>query len=351
MTQSSSSNKDVRPVPAPEPAETAVRASSTTLAGKKSTIYDLARIAGVSPGTVSRVLNNRDKVKPETRERVLRAANALNLKPQASVRFRQIAILSEPTFPDRIEGYAATLTAHLSFAFARRNIGVVLPSNPFEQLPVLFLDGLIAVTFDKPLKALLAKLESRMHVAYMDKFDLGPSEYAICSDHFNSGYLAAKHFIAHGKRRLGFLGGNNNAPFIERLKGFRQALTEADISFDERLHVLIGPETSHVSAITRIVRAEADSIYVPGTSFQAMECLHILTYVMGIKVPETISLIGGENEGISALQNPPLTTIEEPLREMAEQAATMLDQLTAGKRVANRQVILPVRLIERDSVA
>lgn len=327
------------------------RSQPAPKSGKKSTIYDLARLAEVSPGTVSRVLNNRDKVKPETRERVLRAANTLNLKPQVSVRFRQVAILSEPTFSDRIEGYAATLTAHLSFAFSRRNMGVVLPSNPIEQLPGLFLDGLIAVTFDKQLQELLADLETRMHVVYMDKFDAGPGEYTVRSDHANSGYLAAKHLIAQGKRKLGFLGDNNKAPFLERLKGFRKALVEAQLPIDERLHVLSGPETSHLSAVNRIVRAGADSIYVPGTSFQAMECLHILTYVMGIKVPEQISLIGGENEGISALQNPPLTTIEDPLREMAEQAAAMLDKLTAGERITNRHLMLPVRLIERDSVA
>src|ERR1051326_5941618 len=327
------------------------RAASKKRSPKKPTIYDLARIANVSPGTVSRVLNNRDKVKAETRERVLRAAKTLNLKPQVSVRFRQIAILSEPTFHDRIEGYAATLTAHLSFSFSRRNIGVVLPLNPFEQLPGLFLDGLIAVTFDKRLQELLAQLETRMPVVYMDKFDLEPGEYAICSDHFRSGYLAAQHFIARGKRRLGFLGSHNNAPFVERLKGYRKGMAEADIPVDERLHVLTDPQTSHLSAITRIVRAGADCIYVPGTSFQAMECLHILTYVMGVKVPQEISLIGGENEGISSLSNPPLTTIEEPLREMADHPAAMIDSLTAGERIAARHVILPVRLIERDSVA
>lgn len=340
--------KEDRPAPAiPATAETAGKPR----AGKKPTIYDLARIAEVSPGTVSRVLNNRDKVKPETRERVLRAANALNLKPQVSVRFRQIAILSEPKFPDRIEGYAATLTAHLSFAFSRRGLGVVLPTNPFEELPGLFLDGVIAVTFDQQLQALLAELETRMPVVYMDKFDAGPREYVVRSDHFNSGYLAAQHFIARGKRRLGFLGGNNNPPFVERLKGYRKALAEANLSVDERLHVLAGPETNHLSAVTRIVRSGADCIYVPGTSFQAMECLHILTYVMGIKVPQDISLIGGENEGISSLQNPPLTTIEDPLRDMADRAAAMLDQLTSGASIPARHLTLPVRLIERDSVS
>ncbi len=346
----------------PKKATTAAGTAKTAKAGaarpdgkprldKRPTIYDLARIAEVSPGTVSRVLNNRDKVKPETRERVLRAANALNLKPQVSVRFRQVAILTEPNFPDRIEGYAATLTAHLSFAFSRRNIGVVLPSNPFEQLPTLFLDGIIAVTFDKQLQALLADLESRMHVVYMDKFEVQPNEYIVRSDHFNSGTLAAQHFIARGKRRLGFLGGNNNAPFVERLKGYRKAIADSGLTVDERLHVLAGPETNHLSAITRIVRSGADCIYVPGTTFQAMECLHILSYVMGVKVPQDISLIGGENEGISAIQNPPLTTIEDPLRDMAERAADMLDKLTSGERVTQRHLTLPVRLIERDSVS
>ena len=84
--------------------------------GKKATIYDLARLANVSPGTVSRVLNNRDRVKVETRESVLRAAAELNLKPQASVRNREMVILSEPTYPDRFGGYSATLTAHGSSA-------------------------------------------------------------------------------------------------------------------------------------------------------------------------------------------------------------------------------------------
>lgn len=326
------------------------RSERAPRSGKKATIYDLARLAEVSPGTVSRVLNNRDKVKAETRERVLRAAKELNLKPQVSVRARQIAILSEPTFTDRIEGYAATLTAHLSFAFSRRNIGVMLPSNPFEQLPGAFLDGVVAVTFDKALQSMLAELEARLPVVYMDKFDAEPRQLTVCSDHFSSGYLAAKHFIARGKKRLAFLGGD--APSVqERLKGFKKAMAEAKIPADDRLLLPMALGVNHTSAVTRIVRAGADSIYAPGTSFQAMECLHILTYVMGLKVPQDISLIGGENEGISILQNPPLTTIEEPLKEMAEQAVAMIDLLTSGERLQNRQINLGVRLIERDSVS
>jgi LacI family transcriptional regulator len=326
------------------------RSAPVVRPGKKATIYDLARLADVSPGTVSRVLNNRDKVKAATRERVLRAAKELNLKPQVSVRARQIAVLSEPNYPDRIEGYAATMTAHLSFAFSKRGMGVLIPTSPLEELPGMFLDGVVAVTFDKGLSSLLTELETRMPVVYTDKFDLEAREYGVCSDHFHSGYLAAKYFLAHGKRKLAFFG-LDYRPLRERLAGFKKALAEAKVVVDERLIKLFSPETSRLAVVTRMVRAGADAIYAPGTSFQAMECLHILTYSMGLKVPQDVSLIGGENDGISPLMNPPLTTIAEPLREMAERAAEMIDRLTAGEKVALGHVMLPVHLIERDSVA
>ena len=316
---------------------------------KKVTIYDLAQHTGVSPGTVSRVLNNRDKVNPATRERILKAAKELDLKPQVSVRTRQVAILSEPTFTDRIEGYAATLTAHLAFACSRRNIGVVLPSDPFEQLPGMFLDGIIAVTFDARLISFLEEREASHPIVYMDRFHEVGDHYSVCSDHYKSGQLAAQHFLARGKKRPAFFGGMG-AAFKERLRGFQDALAEGGRSIDERLLVQ-APGDDHQAVITRLVRAGADAIFVPGTSFQAMECLHLISYVMGLKVPDEVSLIGGENEGISSLQCPPLTTIDEPLKNMAEQAVEILDALTAGRPVERRREVLPVRLIERDSVS
>ena len=255
--------------------------------GKRATIYDLARIAKVSPGTVSRVLNNRDRVKTETREAVLRAAAELNLKPQASVRNREVAILSEPTYPDRFGGYAGTLTAHLSFAFSRRNIGVLLPLNPLVELPTKFIDGIVVVTEAKALRELVVELEKRMPVVHIDKFLNARDEYVVCSDHYGAGYMAARHFIERGKRRLAFVGGDY-AAFAERLKGFKKAMSEADVPIDDQRCSLYGPESNYMSVVTRVVRAGADAIYAPGSSFEALECLHILAYVMGLKVPQDI---------------------------------------------------------------
>ncbi len=316
--------------------------------GKKITIYDIARKTGFSAGTVSRVLNNRDRVKATTRKKILEVARELDLKPQVSVRTRQIAILSEPTFTDRIEGYAATLTSHLAFAFSKKNMGVTLPSDPMNQLSGLFLDGVVAVTFDTRLQERLKEIETTLPVVYMDQFGAENSSYRVCSDHYRSGYLAAEHFVKSGKKRLAFFGGEGPA-FDERRKGFIDAIREGGGSLDEGL-IVMAAQHEHQAVVTRLLRRGADSIYVPGTSFQAMECLHLLTYVMGKRVPEDIALIGGENEGISQYQYPPLTTIEEPLKEMAEIAADLLENLTSGQSVKTRSTILPVNLIERNSV-
>lgn len=327
------------------------RVSKNSISGpssKKVTIYDLAKHTGFSPGTVSRVLNNRDRVKSETRETILKAAKELDLKPQASVRTRQVAILTDPRFSDRVEGYAATLTAHLSFALSRRKVGIVLPTDPFEELPGLFLDGIVVVTYDTKLLEFLNGFEKRLPIVYMDKFVASERQYCIYSDHFNSGYLAAKYFIEHGKKKLACFGGEG-AGFEQRLLGYRKAIEEAGLDYDSRL--MISSSSGRDSgAVTRIVRNGADCIYVPGTSLQAMECIHLLTYVMGINVPDDIAIIGGENEGISELINPPLTAIEEPLGEMAETAAELLDKLTLGQSLDQQAIKMPVKLIERNSV-
>lgn len=319
---------------------------------KRATIYDLAQRSGVSPGTVSRVLNNRDRVSPETRARVLEAARHLELRPQAAARMRQVAILTEPSFPDRIDGYAARLTAHLSFELARNNASVLHPSDPHTQLPSTFLDGVIAVTFDHPLLELLQQLETRMPVVYMDRFDHEPNHHAVCSDHYMAGYLAGQHLLARGRTRLALFG-INMPPNHERLRGFRKAMEEAGVTPDERLLQLFETTTkpsAFAGVVARMVRSGADAIFAPGSSFEGIQCLHVLTYILGLKVPQDIALLAGETPGVSEILQPPLSTIEEPLAAMAETAVERVLRLSSGQRLAPERVLLPVRLVDRASV-
>jgi LacI family transcriptional regulator len=317
---------------------------------KKPTIYDVAKLAQVSAGTVSRALNKKGSVNSKTRQRILKAAQDLDLKPGSSAGIKIVAIIDEPSYSDRIEGYAATLSTHLSFALAEQGIAVIQPSDPLKQLNELFLDGVIAVTYHKEIKERISKLEKKMPVIYLDKFNLGPGQYAVCSDHHQAGYVAAKHLIESGKNKPGFYA-FNDTPFLVRLKGFKEALVEHGYKITPNYYSMRAVHDNAYSSIAKLTRNGCDGIYVPGASLQALDAMHILQYVMGIKIPDEISIIGGENDGISQSLTPPLTTVEEPLKEMAQKAVDMFCQLSSGQEPEKKVVTLPVKIRERSSVS
>jgi len=315
---------------------------------KKATITDLVEKTGLSLGTVSRVLNNRSNVSEKTRERVLAAARELNLRPQGSARLKQVAVLTDPHNPDRMEGYSTTLTSRLAQILTRRGLGVAFPANPIDELPRMFLDGVIAINCVSNFSRFLAELEGRMPVVYLDKFDPKEHQYCVRSDHYAAGRLAAEHFLARGKGKLAFLA-QDSLTQRERLRGFEEAVKEQGVVLDPD-RVSLCPADGRMPALARIVRSEADALYVPGASYEVIEALHTLTYLMRVRVPEDISIIGGENEGLSDLMSPPLTTVEEPLLEMADAAVSMVEQLINGNDVEKRIQEFSVRLIERNSV-
>lgn len=315
---------------------------------KRLTIYDVARLANVSPGTVSRVLNNKDRVKPETRKHVLELARKLGLRPQVRARRNEIAIVTESAFRDRITGYAGAMSSHLAFALARRNMTILQPPDSIENLEDTFIDGIFAVTFLPPLLEMLARLEKRVPVVYIDLFENVGKRYVVRSDHEQSGYLAARHFLTRGRKKPAFLS-RNNAPSRERRDGFMRALREAGLPIREEL-LLLEPEGAPVRpSIDRLVTLGADALFVPGASMQAVEALHYLQCGLKLRIPQDISVIGGENEGVSESLIPPLTSIVEPAHEMAEAAADLMEKLISGNPAVQRVITLPVRLLNRVS--
>lgn len=317
---------------------------------KRSTIYDLAELAGVSPGTVSRVLNNRDKVKSGTRAKILKLAHEIGLKPRSSVRNRKIAVITEPHYTDRFYGYSNVLTSHVAFALSAEDVSMLLPFDPASQLPDSFIDGIIAITYDSETAAVLRKMEKKVPVVYLDNFEADDKQYVVCSDHYDSGRKAARCFIEHGLSRPAFIGGKD-APFQERLKGYQSEIQSAGLPLADKLYVSMALGDSLYMAVNRVVKNGADSLFVPGVSMQAVEALHVLANVMGLSIPKDISLIGGENKGISLFLHPPLTTLNEPLSDMAKEAVRMVLTLADGGAVQKRRAMFPVELIERDSVA
>lgn len=321
----------------------------STKKNKAPTIYDLAKLADVSPGTVSRVLNNKDKVNPQTRARVLGLAHEIGLKPRASARNKEIAVITEPHYTDRFKGYSNVLTSHVAFSLSEKNVSMLLPSDPIKQLPHYFIDGVIAITCEPEIQAMLKEVEKKVPVVYLDNFEATPEQYVICSDHYQSGYKAALHFIDRGMKNLAFISGDT-IPAKLRLKGYQDGIKEAGLSLDNKLQVLMTEEESLYTIVSRVVKNGADALFTPGSSMQGIEALHVLQNVMNLRIPEDISIIGGENYGVSMFLHPPMTTLSEPLESMAKAAVDMVLTLSDKKPVQEHMVSFPVEVIERDSV-
>ncbi len=318
---------------------------------RRVSIYDIAKVAEVSPGTVSRVINNRDRVKLATRQRVLKAAKDLRFQPQVTIRKPEIAILTEQGFLSRVNGYPATLVQHLSYELTRQNCDIQLPEEAVESLQNAYFDGMIVVhTYGPHVQDLVPKLERRIPTVFIDLFDEGiNSRWAVCSDHEEAGYLAGSHFAETGRKRPAFIG-VDTPPNKVRAKGFCRGLETHGVNPEPSLIYLRPRGEAPYMGLNSLVRMEADSIYVPGASLEALEALHILRYVMKKEIPGEIALIGGENDQISSFLIPPLTTIQEPLREISKQAVRMLTSILQGKPPSNKREILPVRLIRRATV-
>ncbi|CAA6679357.1 MULTISPECIES: LacI family DNA-binding transcriptional regulator [unclassified Lentimonas] len=316
--------------------------------GSKVSIYDVAAHIGVSPGTVSRVINNRDRVKTSTREKVLAAARELGFAPQAAVRRREIAVITEEDYRDRIAGYSASLTQHLAFELTRREMALQLPEAALDSLQTAYINGIIVVSHGPHVEAAIEQLEKRLPVVHIDLFEKTKDRYTVNSDHEQAGYLAALHFVECGRKRPAFFA-YDGAPNRARLRGFKRGLQEAGLSLDENLFLTVAQGEPFYVALNSLVRMRADAVYVPGSSMEAVEALHLLHYVLKQEIPKDIAVIGGENDRLSSLLVPPLTTIEEPLGDLAIKAVEMLQTLMDGDKPAKAQVTLPVKLIRRAS--
>lgn len=311
-------------------------------------VYHVAERAGVSPGTVSRVLNNRGRVHTDTRERVFEAARALGFRPQVQVRTKQVAVVADNMWESmRNWGYYREVWSHIAFALYKRDMGMILPDNP-EDLRHKHLDGVIVIGECPALKPMLDELRLHTPVVLTDDFSpASASCHVVRSDQHMTGRLAAERFARTGRRKLGFVG-SWGAQEKVILDGYRAAIREAGLECHEELFVLRDPELAFYAAVGRVVRLGADALLIPGANYESIEGHHILANILRVRIPSDLALIGGELHGVSKFLTPPMTAIEQPLGEVAERAVEMLVALMRGESPP-REHTVPVRLVVRES--
>lgn len=330
------------------------------------TIRDVARLAGVSAGTVSNVLNRPFYVKDATRERVLAAIDELDFQPQQKARqFRPgrvrtlgiaVANLNNPFFVDVAIG-AETV--------ARQNdIGVVIANSAYDarienqNLDLLVqqrVQGLIISPVDETSSRLQALHDRGVPMVFVDRVGIGDTQgWSVIVDDERGGALAANHLVSTGHRRIALVGHPHTSPKVKaRLKGVLSVVERAPEVIFEVLEtdswtVDTGRETGH--RIADMDPADRPTGIICANDLLALGALQTLTS-RGLRIPDDIAVIGYDDLEWSAVSSPSLTTIRQPRQLLGATAVRMILELfrEGNPRPKNNHVVLQPELVIRQS--
>ena len=318
---------------------------------------DVARTAGVSVATVSKVVNGRYGVAQATVDRVQQVIDQLGYEASLvaqSLRSHRTNVLGilvaefEPFSTELLKGasraVADTDYELLAYSGGARGAHVGWERRSLSRLSGTLIDGAVIVT------PTVLETMPGMHVVAVDPHT-GPSGLpTIDSDNFAGAVAATNYLLGLGHRRIGFLGGRQDLESARlREAGFRKAMSDAGATVDETL-VRIGgyrPETAEAPASELLRHANPPTAVFAANDLSAIATMDVARK-LGIAVPDDLSVIGFDNVPESALAHPPLTTISQPLQRMGAEALRLLVDLLDGVE-RDTHIRLPTELVERAS--
>jgi len=320
------------------------------------TIKSVAKRAGVSTATVSRVINEQGYIRPTTAERVRKAIAELNFRPNIigrslkTARTRSIGVmiptLANPVFADAVAGIQdAAKTAGYTIIITATDY---CSDSEFASVHTMLsnrVEGLILTVAEAENNRLLDQLDAegiRYVLLYNQPCSRGRSTITV--DNVAAARLAAEQFIAFGHRRIGMITGDPTASdrAAARRSGFIAALGDAGIH---------DPPIVEVDFMNMALSAELRNLFsaplAPTAVFCSNDALAIavigLLRGLGKKVPNDVSIIGFDGISVGELIEPSLATIEQPSREMGVAAVQhLLDRLSGD--ASQQAKILPHRL-------
>lgn len=335
---------------------------ATSTHRRHATIRDVAAAAGVSIGTVSKALNGRGSLRPETRERVIRAAERLEFRPNDLVR-------------SLIRGRTYTVGLITTDYFGRFNMPVIagiedalgaaeilifvrnVQDDPERERRVIGsllakqVDGIIVMGRRAELRPPIDVGRSSTPVVYAFARVSDPRALCLVPDDEHGGFLAADHLLQLGRRRLAYVTGPADREAVQlRRDGFLRALAAHGVP-GEDAPILYGQwsERWGIEAVGRVLEEapDVDGI-VCGSDLIARGVL-IGLQERGRQVPDEIAVVGFDNWQILAEQaRPPLTTVDMNLHDLGREAARRLLAKLEGANDGG-VIRLPCTLVVRES--
>jgi DNA-binding LacI/PurR family transcriptional regulator len=332
------------------------------------TLEAVAREAGVSRATVSRVVNGSPKVSTDVRTNVESAIDRLGYVPNRAARSlvtrrsdSVALVITEPTTRLFNDPFFPRLMRGVSAELAARDLQLVLlmPETRSEAaraegyLASGHVDGALLVSLhgDDPLPGRLAELG--IPVVVGGRPPRGSKVSFVDVDNRQGARTAVEHLLSVGRRTIATIAGPRDmAPGQDRLAGYRDALTDAGHALDPSLEAH-GDFTLEggSAAMERLLAArdDIDAVFAASDLMAAGALRHLDS--VGRRVPRDIALVGYEDSPIATSTRPALTSVHQPTEEMGrEMARLLLDDISRSSRIP-RRVLLATELIERASSA
>lgn len=328
--------------------------------GAPVTMSDVARLAGVSTATVSRVVNGRYGVSASTVDRVRSAIERLGYESSlvaTSLRRSRTNVLGLVTHS--FQSYTAEVLKGVMDALSQSGFDLIIYANSdlygtysegwekrhLARLAGTLTDGCIVVTPS-------GEVRSGTPVVIIDpaRDSTAPS---VTADNLAGATAVVEHLLGLGHRRIGFIAGRSSlAASGSREEGYRRALTDAGVPVDP---LLIARGDFTPESAEPLARALLDGADRPTAIFAASDAMALkvveVAKGLGLRVPGDLSVAGFDNIPDSALAEPGLTTVDQSMYRLGYEAARMLTSLVRGDREGPSHIMLPTRLVVRGSTA
>lgn len=335
------------------------------MAVKKVTIKDVAEHVGVSVTTVSFALNDKGNISPETCDRIKRVACDMGYHPDHLARSLVTGVSHTigVIIPDISNQFFAETVRYLQTELAEAGYDMILCNseelmeNDIKYINLLSsrqVDGLImtlsAQSMEQGNQLRIQEALSRLNVPYvfLDRYYKNDMP-VVAIDNVDSGYTVAKYLIECGHRNIGVITGPMclNSSY-NRLEGFLKATKEfgIDVPMDRVVHQSYVMEAGMLGA-RQLLEKGVTAIF----AFNDLQAYGVLSYIneCGLSVPENISLVGFDDVFYSSILKTKLTTVRQPIKELATQTSRMIIKLMKGESCP-KMVKLKTQLIIRDSV-
>jgi LacI family transcriptional regulator len=329
-----------------------------------NSLEDIARIVGVSKSTVSRVVNNHPNVSQHTRERVLAAIREYNFYPNTAARAlvtQRTRVLSviipqalSSTFTDP---YFPALLQSISLTANRHDYAIMLWIGSANEEEERFLNRIISNRLSDGV-LIASAIDGDLFLQTLAQTELpfvltGPSQgnvkHWVDVDNLKGARDAVTHLLSLGRRRIGTITGPlNMGAARHRLEGYREALREAGQLIDEQLIAVANfDEPSAYRAMRQLIECGVDAVFVASDTM-ALGALRAAAEA-GCCVPDDIALVGYDDLPIAATTTPPLTTVHQPISDLARAATELLIRLVEGKPMEYEHMLLSAHLVIRGS--